>query len=333
MCRVIACSAYEQWASISANENVTSLSEEQWTHDKPDLHVLALNGRDAMLARCSLWWSEVPEHPSHTLSLIGHFEASSAESANAIIYEACRILSTKHSDFVVGPMDGSTWKSYRFVSDKGTLSPFFLEPVNPESYPEYFRQQGFSLFSEYSSSRCTIANEAHPLIKKRSVELHAKGVIFRTVCPEDIRRDLQRIYRLSLICFENNLLYMPISEETFLQQYRPLEVTLMPQALLLAERDEELVGYALNVPDLLQAASGSPVDTIILKTLACLPDPELRGLGSVLVNRCETFAREELHYRYTIHALMHCGSRSHTISNPDAQTIRRYGLFGRRLTS
>ena len=38
----------------------------------------------------------------------------------------------------VGPMDGSTWRRYRFITERGAEPAFFLETYNPDVWPLNF---------------------------------------------------------------------------------------------------------------------------------------------------------------------------------------------------
>lgn len=333
MHRVTTFASPEEWKGISENEELESITAKQWASDQADLHLMALDSRDKPLARCSLWWTNVPAHPPHKLSIIGHFEASDEESAHTLLDKACHTLAEKGSNFVVGPMDGSTWRPYRLVTDPGTDPPFFLEPKNPDSYPRHFLEAGFSSFAEYSSTRSSIGTAGDSRIGRLSDDLESNGIHIRAVNQQDIADELRNVYRLILSCFEKNVLFSPLAEDDFMELYQPLIETLQPDSLLLAKRDSTLVGFVLAIPDVLQAALGETVDTVIIKTLACMPAPKTRGLGSVLVARAESLAAETLGCRRSIHALMHSESRSLSISRPDEQTIRRYTLFGKRLTS
>ncbi|MFN0086638.1 MAG: N-acetyltransferase, partial [Blastocatellia bacterium] len=72
------------------------------------------------------------------------------------------------------------------------------------------------------------------------------------------------------------------------------------------------------------------VDTLIIKTVAVLPEAGYAGLGSLLVARAHEIA-EAAGFRRVIHALMHETNRSRRISDHYAGTMRRYTLFSRAL--
>jgi GNAT superfamily N-acetyltransferase len=90
------------------------------------------------------------------------------------------------------------------------------------------------------------------------------------------------------------------------------------------------VGFIFAVPDLKQAERGRPIDTVIVKTLAVLPERANAGLGSLLLATCQCTA-SRLGYARAIHALMHEQNISRSLSRRYAQPMRHYALFGRAL--
>jgi GNAT superfamily N-acetyltransferase len=296
----------------------------------PDLHLLGLDAERRPVARCSLWWCQAPELPGERLGVVGHFAAAAAEAAGALLEQAFATLRLEGCSLAVGPMDGNTWRRYRFVVDAGREPPFFLEPENPPQYPEYFRAAGFAPLAEYTSALTEDLSLQDARIAGAIARLRAGGVGWRPLDPGRFEAELKAIYRLSVLSFTENFLYTPIGEAEFLAQYRAVEPYLDPALTLMAEREGELVGYLFGVPDLNQARRGDAVDTFIIKTVAVLPGRRNAGLGSVLVAEAQRIAREK-GYRRAIHALMHDNNKSRNISGHYAQTMRRYALFQRRL--
>ena len=158
--------------------------------------------------------------------------------------------------------------------------------------------------------------------------LRRAGVIVR---PFDVSRtdtELHAIFRLLLASFERNFLYTPIAEEEFLLDSRALLPFVRPDLTLLAERDGQLVGFLMALPDVLQAQRGQPVDTVIVKTVAVAPVVSGCGVGSALVALAHDRARR-LGFRRAIHALMHDSNVSRRISRRSARVFRRYVLLAR----
>jgi GNAT superfamily N-acetyltransferase len=100
--------------------------------------------------------------------------------------------------------------------------------------------------------------------------------------------------------------------------------------VLLAEAKDRVVGFLFAIPDLAQAARGQPIDTMIAKSMAVLPEYGGIGLGGVLMERAHAAGRS-LGFRRSIHALMHQDNRSRRLSSRTARVIRRYTLYERLL--
>ena len=86
-------------------------------------------------AEALLWWTHVPALPGEKLGVIGGFNATSASATSAVLAEAGERLRAQGCTLAVGPMDGNTWRRYRFVTEPGTEPPFLLEPTNPATWP------------------------------------------------------------------------------------------------------------------------------------------------------------------------------------------------------
>ena len=71
-------------------------------------------------------------HEGRRAGVIGHYAAADAASGQTLLRAGVRRARSRGSGArAVGPMDGTTWRRYRFIVDRGTEPPFFLEPDNP----------------------------------------------------------------------------------------------------------------------------------------------------------------------------------------------------------
>jgi GNAT superfamily N-acetyltransferase len=281
-------------------------------------------------AAAELWWTRTPELPGERMGAIGGFRADNPAVAAEVLRRATRTLRERGCTLAVGPMDGNTWRQYRFVTDAGTEPPFLLEPVNPPEWPGWWRAAGFAPLAEYYSTATPDLAARDERVEKGAARLLAAGVAIRPVELARFEEELGRIYDVSVISFQSNFLYSPLPREEFLAQYRALQGRVRPELLLLAEHAGRPVGYVFALPDLLQVQRGEPVTTVIVKTLAVLPGRTYAGLGAVLLDAAHQAARR-LGLRRAIHALMHETNQSRNLSAHYARTIRRYTLFARRL--
>lgn len=298
-----------------------------------DTHWLALDDAGEPVARASLWWTHAPPHPDQRIGCIGHYAAHERAAAAALLESACRDLSAAGCTLAVGPLDGNTFRAYRFVTrrsfDGPPHPPFFLEPDNPDAWPADFVSAGFSPLAEYYSAR-TALDAPDPRLTQFAPRLAEQGVAVRALDPAAFTPELDRLYEVVMAGFGRALLFSPIQREEFMAQYAPLQKLLVPELVLLAEREGRLVGFMLALPDLAQAQRGEAVDTVILKTVAVLPELGGAGVGSALVALVQERARQ-MGFRYAIHALMHGDNVSRKISAHYAQPMRQYTLFAKGL--
>ena len=324
----------QQRCNLAHAPALPSFDANQIAAQAADAHLCALGPDELIRAHCSLWWKQTPSLGAHRVGAIGHYASVDGDAAAALLNEAVRILRENACSIAVGPMDGNTWRGYRFVTERGSAEraepPFFLEPVNPPEWPHQFLQAGFTPVAEYYSALNSDLSRHDERIAPIAARLEEAGVFIRSPRMNELSDQLERIYEVSRISFTHNFLYTELSKPAFLAQYLPLLGCIQPELILLAERRGDLVGYLFAIPDLAQAQRGQAIDTVILKTVAILPQAELRGLGSLLIARAQQ-AAYRLGYTRAIHALMHEDNISRRISSHYAITMRRYAVYGLEL--
>lgn len=316
----------EQLAELKPFEGIEPLAIASFQHHAPNSHWV-IHTDHQVQARASLWWRQVPAYPGHRLGIVGHYAAHDEAVGVEVLRKAIAELQSHGCTLIIGPMDGNTWQRYRWVSDRGTEPPFFLEPDNPIEWNQHFLAAGFQPFATYSSALNADLSQRDERMLAVGKRLEQQGVRVRSLNLNDFETELQRIYHLSLTSFQQNLFYSPIAEAEFLAQYTPIKPYIQPDLVLLAEQDDRLIGYLFAIPDLLQAQRGEAINTAIIKTVAVLPGRARAGLGSYLVDQGQAIA-QSLGYTRVIHALMHDSNTSRNISGRFAQAIRRYTLYG-----
>lgn len=316
-------------ASLAAQGGFPPLEAQTFELHQPDAHWVLLRG-EAIAGYCSLWWQSVPDYPGERLGLIGHYNVMDSAAAANLLNHAAAELTTQGCTMAIAPIDGNTWRRYRLLSDRGTEPLFFLEPDNPDEWCGQFEEAGFGAIAHYSSAVANDLTQIDPRLAAAEQRLGSAGITIRPLDLEQFDAALEQIHALSLVAFQHNFLYSPISQAEFLAQYRQVRPYVQPELVLLAEQASQLVGFLFAVPDLLQAQRGEAVDTVIIKTVAVLPGRRYAGLGNVLVARVQAIAYV-LGYRRAIHALMHDDNNSRNLSDRYARSIRRYTLYSRKL--
>lgn len=295
--------------------------------DQPDESWELVEG-DVRRAACSVWTKNGPVYKQFKTALIGNFFASDRESGIKILEYTLSRLRGGGMEYVLGPMDGSTWRSYRLVTEIGESPPFFLEPSHPDFWPRIFLDVGFEEIATYCSTKADHTDYSESRINKLIDKMKKGEIEIRSFDLSHAERDLRKVYELSINSFSRNFLYTPISFESFLSLYQPVLPYVNPDYFLIAERKGEPVGFIFAIPDFSQKQEGKEIDTVIIKTVARAPERLYAGLGSYLVYEINRRAALDGKTRM-IHALMHEANSSLSISKKlDSQLIRKYALYG-----
>ncbi len=272
---------------------------------------------DKTLARAGFFGGEKAQ--------IGFFESeNNIEAARFLFHEIKTYAISKGYNYIIGPINGSTWKKYR-VTLPSNNPPFLLDNYNKPYYNELFEQCGFETIANYSSSIIKNLNQDFSRLKKFSSIFEKKGVKIRKFNPEQFDEDIRKIYDVSIKSFVNNFLYTPIEFEDFYKMYEPVKAFLNPEWILLAENENnEAIAFIFGFDNLYSREKKS----LIIKTLAQVPDYKYRGIGSYLVEVIHQKAFEN-NYDNIIHALMHEDNVSTNILS--GEIYHEYKLYGVKL--
>jgi len=309
---------------------IPPLAPDDFVRHRPDVHWILADADDCLAARCSLWWTSTPTFRGDRLGFIGHYAARDAAAARSLLAQALAALSAAGCALAVAPIDGSTWRRYRFITDRGSEPLFLLEPDNQDEWPAHFIDQRFTPWACYRSAVTTKLTRNDARLDGIAARMTKAGVIIRPLDLSRVDEELCRIYAVTVASFRRSFLFEPLEEAAFLDEYRPILRYVEPAVVLLAEQRGCPVGFVFAVPDWLQRQRSGRIDTIIVKTVAVVPGRSYAGLGQILASRCE-HAAAGLGYVRAVHALMHDAGPSRNISERYARTIRRYTLFARAL--
>ena len=263
------------------------------------------------------------------IGAIGGFAARDAKAAKTLLDGASDHLRDLGFRVAVGPMNGNTWRRYRFVIESDGHSPFLLEPRNPAGYPDWWRQAGFEELSRYSSSIIREINTPTvlPCLRDRLIR---SRIVIRELDSSRYDDELRTIYRISLRSFSGNFLYTPLDETSFLDAYRKVRDKVDPDFVRIAERDGVPCGFVFALRDLEAEARGE-IPALVVKTLAVDPASRCAGLGSLLIDEIHRLGRQK-GYTEMIHALQHETNTSLRITGRHhGQVFRRYALFSKSL--
>jgi len=291
--------------------------------DQPDICLIGEN------SHCSLWW-KTPPSSEDQLGIIGHFFAANVHDTKKLLEKACSYLRNKGCNVIVGPMDGNTWKAYRFVSWSNGTPPFLMEPQNPQEWPEFWQESGFSPCYEYISTSVDNLTVSDPRLVEVRQRLSRRGITWRPVDISRFEDELRQVFRLALEAFSKNVLYTSLTENSFLELYLPYSEKIDSDYVLIAEDKEwNCCGFVFAIPDYLQLQRGEAIKRLVIKTLAVSPARQNGGLGAVLVEEIQKRALKN-GLTSAVHALMFSENNSVNIGK-NSKIIRRYTLYSKKI--
>jgi len=224
---------------------------------------------------------------------------------------------------IVGPMDGSSWQTYRYVTEGYELGPFLFEPFAKFYYPKQWQQAGFSPVMKYVSNLAHIDESHRSDHTMEQARYEKEGLVFRNLDIEHPAAELRRMAKFNGIAFQSAFLFSAISESDFVEKNRRMMGFLSPDLVHVVLDGKDICGMILAYPDKLDPSG----KTAVVKTLARLSGERYRGLGDLLCAKI-VGALLDQGYDKMIHALMRADNASVVNSSRFwGEPYKKYALF------
>lgn len=300
-------------------------------HDPINTHLVSchvLMDGNKPVGRYAFYENPKLQYQNQTTATIGSYECiDDFDAAQFLINDAIKLAKSKGYQWLIGPMEGSTWNNYRF-SVHNDHSPFFMEPSHHLYYNNQFQQAGFKNIANYISNKTNVTNYDKEQLEEFEKKYLDKGARFRNLDLKNLSKDLEQIAQLSLDSFQNNFLFTPIEVDEFVQKYLKLEKLFDPKLVWIVEDPQkEIQAFVFAIKDFWDPSE----KTIILKSLARKSTSSFRGIGTYLAHKINAMAFD-LGYEYNIHAFMISDNTTVHMSKKFLSTpYKSYTLYGIQL--
>ena len=203
------------------------------------------------------------QHNGGNDGMFGFFECErSPETAKALMDAATGWLRERGRERMLGPMDFTTNDECGLLVEGFDLDPFVLEPWHPPYYQELVEGLGLAKAMDLLMWRLELGqlqqgDRFHDLIHQ-AAETSAKehGVVIRHMRKRDLEAEVMRFMEVYNEAWDRNWGFVPVSEEEVRFQAKNLKPILDENWAMIAERDGEVVGAALTLPDVNQVLKG-----------------------------------------------------------------------------
>lgn len=321
-------SLFEKVLSNIYPENLSALKQIEGINHQFLHQAYVILQDDKPIGRCCLYNNPNLKYQDKKTACIGNFECINDKNAsNELLQHAFNQAKETGFEYIVGPMNGSTWDTYRLAENYD--SPvFFLEPYYPNYYSDLLIDAGFQKIARYVSNcdnKKELVEERISSIEKQFIE---QGVTFRNIDLENYDEELDKLYNFCMRSFQSNFLFTPIEKNTFKEKYQKLKPYIKPEFVILAvDEHQELVGMIFSLENYYDKKRKG----IIVKTVARAPSLKYRGMGNILATK---FKKKALAagYEYILHAFMIETNASKVLSKHfSGEHMREYFLYGKEL--
>jgi GNAT superfamily N-acetyltransferase len=191
--------------------------------------------------------------------LFGFFEArNDPEVARALLDRASQWLRERGHDEMLGPMDFTTNDECGLLVEGYERPPIILQPWHPPYYREllegYGLEKAMDLYMwELRLDDVEDKGGFHPMIHEMARKVADEhGVTIRKMRKRDFEAELQRFMDVYNSAWEKNWGFVPLTEKEIRYYASDLKPILDERWAMIAERDGEVLGAALSLPDVNQ---------------------------------------------------------------------------------
>jgi GNAT superfamily N-acetyltransferase len=191
--------------------------------------------------------------------MFGFFESENdPETATALVEAATGWLRARGRERMLGPMDFTTNDECGILIEGYERPPLVLEPWHPPYYRELLEALGMTksmdlLMWELYLGTLKQGDRLHEFIHEAAEKSGSEhGVTVRQMRKKDLEAEVTRFMEVYNEAWGPNWGFVPITEEEVAFQAKNLKPILDENWAMIAEREGEVVGAALTLPDINQ---------------------------------------------------------------------------------
>ena len=196
-------------------------------------------------------------------AMFGFFETvEDPEVAAALLGAASEWARGKGRERLLGPMDFTTNDEIGILIEGFERQPMILEPWHPPYYQRLIEAEGFAkamdvLMWELRMGQLKEGEKFDPLIHEAAEKaLRDEGIVIRNMRKREMAAEVRRFMDVYNEAWGENWGFVPITDAEVEFQAKNLKQVLDEEWTFMAEKDGEVIGAALTLPDINQVLSG-----------------------------------------------------------------------------
>lgn len=184
----------------------------------------------------------------------GFFECEDDyEVAEKLLEAAANWVKNHGGQRIVGPINLTTNDTCGLLVEGFDLPPMVMMPYNPPHYMNLIESVGFTKKVDLRAYLVTpeTANQRSVLLLDRLEDrLKRSGIILRQINLKNFASESKKIKAVYNKAWDKNLGFVPMTDEEFDYTAKELKMIVDPKFCIIAEKGDEIVGFALGVPNI-----------------------------------------------------------------------------------
>jgi hypothetical protein len=196
-------------------------------------------------------------------AMFGFFEAEEdPEVVRALFDAATGWALARARERLLGPMDFTTNDEIGILIEGFERKPMILEPWHPPYYQRLIEAEGFGkamdvLMWELRMGELKEGEKFDPSIHEAADKaLRDEGIVIRNMRKRDMANEVRRFMDVYNEAWGDNWGFVPITDAEVEFQAKNLKQVLDEEWTFMAEKDGEVVGAALTLPDINRVMAG-----------------------------------------------------------------------------
>jgi len=196
-------------------------------------------------------------------AMFGFFEAAEdPEVVRALFDAAAEWARERGRERLLGPMDFTTNDEIGILIEGFERAPMILEPWHPPYYQRLIEADGFGkamdvLMWELRMGELKEGEKFDPSIHEAAEKaLHDEGITIRNMRKREMAGEVRRFMDVYNEAWGDNWGFVPITDAEVEFQAKNLKQVIDEEWTFMAEKDGEVVGAALTLPDINQVLAG-----------------------------------------------------------------------------
>lgn len=187
----------------------------------------------------------------------GFFEVlEDQEAALALFRKADEFATRAGHDSILGPAQFSTNDEVGMLVDGFDGVPRVLMPYNPPRYMDYVEAAGYQKAMDLLSYKIVLEelmqNTPPKLLRVVDKVKARRNLLVRTINMKDFDQEVERFKRVYNSSWERNWGFVPLTDAEIERMAAEMKPMLDPNIVVMVEREGEVIGVALSLPDLCQ---------------------------------------------------------------------------------